>query len=140
MVRKFMALFFLVVSAVYFYTALKELSFGTLRAPKAGFLPAIVGCGAVVLSAINFIRTLRTREGDDTPETALRKVAWFVLGLVVYLILIGLIGFWVSTFIAMIYLLKVSDTKGWTVPLLVSAGVSAGLYFVFGYLLQVSFP
>jgi putative tricarboxylic transport membrane protein len=115
-------------------------SFGTLSYPKAGFVPMIAGLGALILAIVNLFSTWFDRGLHDVPLSNAKQVAYLVLGLVGVLILLQIVGFAIATFVGMIYLLKVSGTRGWKVPLAVSACLSGGLFFVFGHLLKVPLP
>jgi hypothetical protein len=73
-------------------------------------------------------------------QRAVKKLVLFCLSLVAYIVLLKYTGYLFATFIALFCLLKVSEAKGWFIPLVISAGVAAGFYFTFGYLLGVVFP
>lgn len=139
MLAKTVSIFFVAICSIYVVTA-NGLSFGTLNYPKAGFVPMIAGAGALILAVINLFMTFYDKRALHVPQTNAKQVAWLVLGLIGILILLQIVGFVASTFIGMIYLLKVSGTRGWVVPLVVSAGLAGGLYLVFGYFLQVPLP
>ena len=127
------------VSLVYLLQA-KDLRFGTLTSPGVGFLPMIAGTGAAILSLIVFLSGLRKRvQGKDSP-VEWKKLGLFLAGLILYVPALETIGYALSTFALMLYLLKVSGAKGWVVPVLVGAGVSFGIYYGFTSLLGVPLP
>ncbi len=139
MLAKSVSVFFVVLCAAYVFTA-DGLSFGAFSYPKAGFVPMIVGLGALSLAAINMVVTFAGERSFTLPRTNVRQVGLLVLGLIAVLILLQIVGFLVATFVGLLYLLKVSGTGGWVVPLGISVAVSGGLYVVFDVLLHVPLP
>ena len=139
MANKALSAFFLLLSLAYLYFA-REMSVGSLGSPKSGFLPMVTGTGASVLAFINFISVLKKAPGSAGMQRALKKLVLFCLSLAAYIVLLKYAGYLFATFIVLFCLLKVSETKGWVIPLIISAGVAAGFYFTFGYLLGVVFP
>jgi len=134
--------FFLAISLGYLFLV-KDMSFGSLTSPKSGFMPIIAGVGALVLSAINLYKVVRTkRTADDHPlldRVGFFKLAIFVAALIGYLASLKYIGFFPATFIVLFFLIKLSTSKWW-MPLIVSLSVTTAFYLVFSLLLGIQFP
>lgn len=133
------ALVLLLGCSIYAVVA-SQFSFGTLSSPKAGFLPIIVGWTAVLLAFLNFVQTFIARKGLRTPATSIGKAVVFCAGLAGYVVLWPAIGFLPATFLVSLFLLKVSDVRGWFVPVVISAALPGVLFVAFSYFLQISLP
>jgi len=127
---------FLVMSVIYTYNAC-SLSFGSVMAPKAGFLPVITGFLAVVLTLAQLMLCMRKRSEGCIH---LRKLVFIIIGIIVYVLLLKLVGYVFAVFISLLYLLKVTETEGWVFPCLFSAGTAVGFYVLFGILLGSNLP
>lgn len=136
MMEKAVSWLFLLFSVIYFIMA-RQLSFGAIAAPKAGFLPVLAGSTAIVLAA-----ALTIGRGRHTPPsfTNWRKLTFILIGLLSYVALLSLTGYAIATFTVMLYLLKVTDTAGWLYPSLIAGVVSVGFYCLFESLLGVNLP
>lgn len=139
MVEKILTGFFLLVSVVYLLTS-RGMAFGSMNSPKSGFLPAVVGVAATILALILFISVMVKGKKLEKIEINWEKLVMFLGGILAYIIFLNIIGYRMATFIVMFILLKVTKTKGWIIPLLVSAGVSFGFYYLFQVLLGVRLP
>lgn len=133
------SLFFLLLSLIYLFFA-QDLTFGTLGAPKAGFLPMVAGGIAVVLSLMLVIKLVLQNRVKVTDATNWRKFILIIAGLVIYITILDVVGYFFATFIIMFYLLKVTDTIGWACPLFIAAGVSVVGYLLFREYLNVYLP
>lgn len=141
MTEKLISLLFLLFSITYLWFA-RELSFGIIAAPKAGFLPTISGVAAVGLAFVLFVKQLLQKQAEDrgTDKINWRKCIFIILGLMLYVTFLYLTGYIVATFILMFYLLKVTETAGWTKPLVISTGISIGFYLLFAMFLGTNLP
>lgn len=138
MMERAVSLLMLIGSGSYLWFALK-LSFGSVYAPKAGFLPTIAGVFAVILALILVVG--KQPAGDDEMgDTNWRKFFFVLLGLVIYLILLANTGYLFATGFIMLYFLKVTDTEGWVGPSLIAAASALGLYLLFEKILAILLP
>jgi putative tricarboxylic transport membrane protein len=138
-IEKALSAFFLFFSLTYLFFA-RDLTFGAMSAPKSGFLPILAGTGASVLAFINFLSVLGKAGNPADPKKVVRKMVLFCAGLGVYLVLFKYAGYLPASFAVLLFLLKISEAKGWLMPLTVSAGVAGGFYFTFVWVLGVTFP
>lgn len=139
MAEKLLAGFFLIISTMYTYYA-TDLSFGQFTQPKAGFLPILAGSIAILLSLPLVIRSFSKQYASNTTTVNWRKLAFIVIGLVAYIILLQLVGYLAATIMILFYLLKMAETQGWLFPGLLSTGIAASFYFIFEQLLGVKLP
>ena len=130
MLEKSITWFFLLVSMGYLFLA-HNLKFGTVTAPKSGFLPVLAGSAAVLLSFLLVVRRTRTVESSEPPKTSWRRLMLVLLGLFLYIMLLNVVPYFLASFIILIYFFKITDTAGWFLPIAVAAGASFICYLVF---------
>jgi hypothetical protein len=138
LVERGLALFFFIGSAAYLYGA-TGLAMGTLSAPKAGFLPTVVGVMALALSAADIVKTLRAA-ADGPPDTNFAKALSGVAILAMYILALPFLGFLASTTICTFVLLKIAGTRGSVVPAIISVLLAGATQFGFGTLLNLQLP
>jgi len=139
MAEKIVSGFFLIFSLTYLFFA-QDLSFGTLGAPKAGFLATLAGFIATALSLATVVKPEPQQKKDMVDGINLTKVLFVAIGLLCYVAILDVVGYLAATFIIMIYLLKVTDTVGWIIPICLSMAISLGFYVVFKNYLGIYLP
>jgi putative tricarboxylic transport membrane protein len=119
-----------------------SLKLDAIRDPGPGFVPFFLGLTLAILSIIAFI----------FPDMQIKKAAFWndwrkgrvilslFAGLVVYLLLVRLLGFYIDTFLLMTFLMKMSGEKGYKRALLVSLLTVGATYLLFHKLLFIPFP
>lgn len=139
MIRKVMAGFFQLFSITYLYFAL-QLRFGSMTEPQSGFLPILAGGLATLFSLVDFISILKNNDEQTQEPLGLKVIVYVMIVFAVYIFLLNYIPYLLATFIALLFLLKISNVKGWVKPLSIAGCSAFGFYFVFSYLLNVPFP
>lgn len=129
-------------AAVYEST---RLPFGTVRNPGPGFLPWWAGLALGVLALICLGQALRGRPaaGPAAPPVErgrLPKVGGLVAVLAAYVLALEPLGYPASTFLLVLFMLRVVDPQRWAMALGVAALASVGSYVVFAVWLQVPLP
>jgi len=117
---------------------------GSLRRPGPGLLAFGAGAGIGLLALAVFIRTFLSKPavGAAQDEKGVRKVKFFLIctSLFVYAAVISWLGFVVSTFLFVLFLLRTVQTeKGWR-SLLKALLITAGNYLVFVVWLGIRLP
>lgn len=138
MVERILSYMFLLGSMLYVLWA-NELSFGTLSSPKAGFLPIISGVCAVILAAVLVVNN-RWAAKEKEENVYWRKFILIIAGLIFFMVCFAVAGFITSSFLIMLYLLKVMEMQGWVFPTFISAVVTFTFYGLFSGLLGISLP
>lgn len=119
---------------------------GPLNTPGPGFFPLVIGG---VLSLLSIILLVRTLWADTGPEGKLTfwkekrswgKVLFSLLGLIFYLIFLNYLGYLLTTFLFIVYLLKFIGKKGWRTSILIAILIAASSYVLFQIGLGVSLP
>lgn len=139
MSEKIITLLFFLGSITYLSWA-QELTFGTLGSPKSGFLPTLAGTISLLLSLALYCIPVQSKSTNEQEEVDWTKFIFIIIGLLFYILILKIIGYFAATFIFLFYLLKVSDTSGWIFPLLISFGSSVTFYLLFAYYLKVTLP
>lgn len=139
MTEKAVTWFFMVGIFIYLFFA-KELSFGLIAAPKAGFLPILAGVTASILIIVVMIRQLFAKRPMDSSGVNWRKFLLVSIGLIFYIIFLQVVGYIAATFIIIFYLFKVTDTAGWFMPGLLSTVVAVSFFIVFVKILGITLP
>lgn len=140
------------LAGLLFAAKARDLTYMDEFAPGAGFLPFWLGLVLVALVAA-FLLTTRapgargvhaTGGAPDTggapaPVSA-RKVAAVAAGLGACIVLIGWLGFAVSSALFLLFLLRGVERRRWGVSSGVALGTTAGLYLIFQTWLKVPLP
>lgn len=119
-----------------------RLKLDAIRDPGPGFVPFFLGLALAILSVIALIFPDRQqkmaafwndwRKGRDIPI--------IFAGLIVYLLLIRILGFYIDTFLLMAFLLRIFGEKGLKRPLIVALLTVGVTYLLFHKLLFIPFP
>ncbi len=119
---------------------------GPINTPGPGFFPLVIGGVLSLLSIILLVRTLWAETGLEgkinfwKEKRSWEKVLSSLLGLIFYLILLNYLGYLLTTFLFIIYLLKFIGKKGWLASTLMAILIAASSYILFQTGLGVSLP
>ena len=117
---------------------------GSLRRPGPGLLAFGAGAGIGLLALAVFIRAFLSKPAADAAqdEKSVRKVKFFLIctSLFVYAAVISWLGFVVSTFLFVLFLLRTVQTEKWWRSLLKALLITAGNYLVFVVWLGIRLP
>jgi len=117
---------------------------GSLRRPGPGLLAFGAGAGIGLLALAVFIRAFLSEPAADAAqdEKSVRKVKFFLIctSLFVYAAVISWLGFVVSTFLFVLFLLRTVQTEKWWRSLLKALLITAGNYLVFVVWLGIRLP
>lgn len=147
MIDRIISLFLLSGSIVYLFEA-HQLTFGTIVSPKSGFLPLLAGTISSIFALTLIVNQLGTKkmieqeqgQGQGQEQVDWTKFLFVIIGLLFYIMILNIIGYFNATFIFLFYLFKVADTEGWIIPLLMAFCSSAVFYLVFNRYLAVTLP
>jgi len=127
-----------------------RLKLGSVANPGPGFMPFLSGLLLVSFGSVLMAQTIR--EGKVTngkPKDEFLTVwSWrrlsgpslTVLVLMIYVLLMGPLGFLLTSFLCLFVLFKLADPQKWLTPLALSFGTAGVSYFVFSVWLKVQFP
>ncbi len=121
-----------------------KLSPGTWGEPGPGFFPLGSGITLGAFSFLIFLKTLFSSEENPNSfrlsKKAVKKITLVVLTLIFYGLALEYLGFLLSTFFMMLFLLKVIEPKTWLPAIIFAVITSLGAYIVFEILLNSQLP
>jgi putative tricarboxylic transport membrane protein len=123
-----------------------NLGLGSLREPGPGLFPFLMSLLLISFSLILFIQSLTGREGSDTgavfwPGMAGAKRILFVLiGLFVYVFILEYLGYLLSTFLLVFFLMKFVEPQKWTTTFLGAFLIAFLSYLIFERWLRANLP
>lgn len=137
-------LFFLVFAGLICILSYR-VQIGTLYQPGPGFL--FFYCG-LALGLMSLAMVLRSVNGRRTWKplalpfrgTNLKKVIPIVLSVFLYVALLEQLGFFLSTFLELFFLLKIIEKKSWRISLVTCFSVTACCYLLFEFWLEAQLP
>jgi len=145
--RRVGCIFWLVIG-VYTASHAYQLGLGHLRHPGPGFIFFLSALFLIILSATDLAGSFFGKPKMDKEKERQhiwRNVRWekvlLVLGGVsVYIYFLNLAGFWVSTFLLMLFLYKVVEPTKWRIAIVSSLITILLSYGIFKVWLDVEFP
>ena len=125
-------------------TALYEsakLPFGTVRNPGPGFFPWWTSVVLDVLALVLLAQALTSRSTAVRRDSGrIAKVVALLIVLGAYMLLLDPLGYLLSTFLLVLFMLRWIDTQRWRVALGVAAVTSVGSYVIFAIWLSIPLP
>lgn len=140
--EKLVNLFLLVLSVFYLSYSVTHYKLGTVRMPKEGFLPLLLGIGMVGLSGFLFIQSLAGRGDAKNVKLNLPwlRFAGMIGASLAYALLLNTLGYCVCTFLFLLAILKLARLEGWKLPLIISLACAVAFYLLFKVALGVMLP
>jgi putative tricarboxylic transport membrane protein len=119
-----------------------NLGIGNLHAPLAGFFPFLTGVLLGGISASKLLTSLWSAKWGDRLEI---KIAWgrvlpLLGGLLGYVLLMDVVGFFLATFLFVFLVLQRLESKPWWVATFAAVGISSSMHLAFRVLLRIQLP
>ncbi len=140
--EKLVNLFLLLLSVFYLSYSLTHYKLGTIRMPKEGFMPLLLGIGMVCLSGF---LTIQSFVGKGDARNVKLKLPWLrFAGMIAvslaYALLLNKLGYCICTFLFLLVILKLARLEGWKLPLVISLVCAVAFYLLFKVALGVMLP
>ena len=135
----FVALF-LVILGISFTIRAITLGVGTIKGPQCGFFPFFSGLTFSILSSILLIQEWRGQSIEEQSFGKLGRPFILIIGMVIYTLILGFLGYTISTTLLAATLLWGLEWRDWRTLLVTSLAIAAGSYIVFDRLLGVELP
>lgn len=132
---------FLIVSLLFASGAV-SLGIGSAREPGPGFVPliaAVILAVCCVFALFKNSRTIRKRTENLFKPVYLKKAALVYAAIVFYMMAIKHLGYPITTFLFMLFLMKGIEPQKWSSAVLYSALASGFSYLIFVVFLKVQF-
>jgi hypothetical protein len=129
------------LSLTYFLFA-RSLKFGSLSAPKVGFMPQLIGGVAVVVSGVLFVEALMGK-GDKKEvklDTDMKSLVLVILSIAAYILTLDILGYLVSSSLLLLAIFTIGGVKGWVRRIIISLISSGAFYVIFKVLLDIPLP
>lgn len=135
------AFFWIVVGILACYGA-TGLGLGSVTEPGAGFIFFWSGLILAVLSFAVLVQSLRSTENtvQETAEINWQKIALVLLSLLLYGVFLERLGFVLSTFLLMSFLLGWIEGTNWARSLAVASAAALASYAIFELWLRIRLP
>jgi putative tricarboxylic transport membrane protein len=118
-----------------------KLPFGTIHSPGQGFFPWWISAVIFLLALLLFFQALTSRSSVARERSGrIVKVAMLLVILAAYAFLLEPLGYPLSTFLLVLFMLRAIDTQRWPVALGMAAITSVGSYVVFAIWLSIPLP
>jgi len=119
-----------------------RLDLGSLRRPDSGLYPFIIGILLVSFSLVLLIKSIlrAPEEAKKTQNVNLRNIILCLISLFFYALIFEWLGFILSTFLLILFLLKIIEKKGWIMVVITALLTSVISYLFFDKFLHAALP
>lgn len=113
--------------------------------PQAGFWPFIIAITMIIVSSLIIFDTTKNKEKYQEIKISFTKVEnissyKMMLTVLIYIILINLLGFYIATFLFLIFSMYILNLRPFTFIISISLGFIACIYVIFSLLLHIMLP
>jgi len=142
--RNFNSSIVLLGIAIAIFVETRKLPIGSFRAPQMGFFPFILGIMLTIFSLLLLWQTIKEK-GRGRSHTSVRSGNWKGIGLTLgalfaYAFLLECLGYILSTFLLIVFLLRVIGAQKWWVVISGALLSSLASFLIFDLLLDVPLP
>jgi putative tricarboxylic transport membrane protein len=142
------SLFWIAVGILFFVGALQQ---GLIRkgVPGPGFLPFLTAIVFISLSLLVLGTALGKRQKESGAEEKIeffpardswKKILLALFALLGYGVSLGYAGYILTTFLFMLFILRLIEPKSWKVGFVIAAATVISTYLLFVVLLEVQLP
>ena len=133
------SLFWFAVAIYFSIEGFIHLTVGTLSQPGPGFFPFLGGVVLGLLSLIQLLKSIKTRDSISLPGLKSSKFLLAIGATLTYLLLLEQIGFVTITFLFLILLFR-SEYKDWTISATFALAGAVSSYALFRLWLKTQLP
>ena len=121
-----------------------KLPFGRLSSPQPGFFPLILAAILAVFSLLLLAQAIGgTKEASGVfrgGSAIWKRIVLAIAALVIFGVLFESLGYIISTFLFIAFLLRAVERQKWSLVVIVALFTSLATYLVFGLLLNTPLP
>lgn len=134
--------FLFLVSVFYLTYSVTHYKLGTIRMPKEGFMPRLLGIGMTVTSGVLMMQSFMGRGDAKNVKMNISWLRFFALAAVSFLYAFTLqtVGYLIGSFAFLLLVFKIAGLPGWKKPVLISLICAVCFYIVFRMALGVMLP
>jgi putative tricarboxylic transport membrane protein len=139
---KIIVVFFWIALGILVCYGATRLGLGTVTEPGSGFIFFWLGLILVMLSLAALAESLRSSEGavQETRELNWVKIALVLLSLLLYAFFLERLGFVLTTFLLLSFLLGWIERANWNRTLGVATAAALGSFAIFELWLKIRLP
>jgi putative tricarboxylic transport membrane protein len=145
--RKWHVLGFVLLTAAGAYAVAVSLSLGLWRqsSPGEGLFPfitavAVTGFGLVGLAGLREMPPAPAPSRADSLGATIKRLAAYLAALIFYAAALDGLGFFLSTILVVVFILRIAEGYGWRTTLVIAAGTAVGCHVLFVYWLGAILP
>lgn len=137
---------FWIMVGIFFAIKAYRLGPGSLDSPGPGFIFFLAALLLIIFGAIDLAVTFKGRSKNDKDEESVwlgvrwQKVLLILVVLSAYVFFLNILGFFISTFLLMIFLFKAVEPNKWWIAIVASIITILASYGIFKIWLGVPFP
>jgi putative tricarboxylic transport membrane protein len=134
-------IFFVFLSIVICCEAYK-LDLGDFHAPKSGLFPFFLGTLMGILSLAKISVNLFSGSSNDIDIISIpvKRMSLLIGAILAYIVLMEKLGFIVSTFFYVFFLMRAVESKRWLIAIMIAVLIATCTYLIFDYILNVQLP
>ena len=121
-----------------------SLTFGSIRTPHTGFFPSVLAVLLLLLSLMLLGQALRQSESRahlwQVTAEGWKRIGSTLGAMIGFALLLEGIGYLLSTFIVMVFLLRAIEPQRWIVVITVALSTALISYVIFASLLGIPLP
>jgi len=140
--EKLVNLFLFLLSVFYLGYSVTHYKLGTMRMPREGFMPLLLGIGMIIISGYLTLQAFMNKGDAQDVKFGISWPRFFVLVIVcfAYALLLNTLGYLIATFFFLLSVFKIAKLEGWKLPVVLSLVFSVAFYLVFKVALGVMLP
>lgn len=136
---------FLLLFAIFIAVESYRLGLGEWNNPGAGYFAFGAALVLGIMSLSVFVKGLRKRSEKEISISDSERLQWqnvvsVLTGMIVYTLIFDKIGFILSTFLLIVFFLRVVAPQRWFVTILIAFFCAVGSYLLFNVLLGAELP
>lgn len=130
------------ISVFYLTYSVTHYKLGTIRMPKEGFMPMLLGIGMTIISGVLMIQSFLGKGDAQNVKINISWLRFAALAAVsfIYALTLQTVGYLIGSFLFLFLVFKISGLKGWIKPILISLICSICFYLIFRIALGVMLP
>lgn len=119
-----------------------NLGLGKASLPGIGFVPFVVGVSLGVCGVVLTVLVSIAKKDIDASkkEQNWKFIIFAIFSLLIYASLLEEVGFLITTFLFMFFLLKMTSSKKWLIPFISALFIATVSFLIFSFWLSVSLP
>lgn len=120
-----------------------KIGLGSFNAPKPGLFPLLIGLLLGTLAMFRLFIDILSKTRTDNLNIViipLKRISFLIISLLLYGLFMDKIGFNIATFVLVVFLLKVIESKSWLTTISIATGMTISIHLIFRIWLGIQLP